>query len=79
MSNGIATLIPALYAWLLYGWKIGLLLFAIVLPILAALSWAVVFDKVSPRFATIARVVLIAEGYEISIFGERDFMELLNR
>ena len=58
-GNGVISLVPALYAWQLYSWKFAILVYVLALIPLAILSWGVVFDKLSARWAARLRVVFI--------------------
>lgn len=58
-GNGAISLLPGLYAWQIYNWKIAVLVYVLALIPLAALSWAVVFDKISARWATRLRIIFI--------------------
>jgi hypothetical protein len=68
-SNGIISLIPALYALQLYGWLLAALIYLLTLFSLAALSWAVVIESISPRaagFVRVAFVLIIMLGLGVS-------------
>ena len=76
IGNGIIAALPALYAWQLYGWLIAIAVFLFVLVTLAAISWAVVLDRMSARKASVIRiafVVLIFVGLAVSAAQVCDF------
>lgn len=58
-SNDIISLLPAAYAWQLYGWKVAIVAYILAMIPLAAMSWGVVLDKLSARLAATLRVVFI--------------------
>jgi hypothetical protein len=63
IGNGIIAVLPALYAWQLYGWLVAIAVFIAVLIPLAAISWCVVLDKMSARKAGILRVAFVLIGF----------------
>jgi hypothetical protein len=61
-SAALVALMPGLYAWQIYGWIAGAVVYVIVIGLLTALTWALLFRDWSFRWIVGARlfVILIA-------------------
>ena len=64
-GNGLLATFPALYGWQVYGWKIGVVTFVLLLAILALIGWNIVLGHLRPSHASWYRAIIVALAFAI--------------
>lgn len=65
VSNGLVAILPAAYAWQLYGWIVAAIVYLTIATSLAGVGWAAISNVISWRTRAVLRALLVLSAYVV--------------